>query len=119
VKKLGEGILEKKQKKEQPKHIFYEFQDFAYRLSSDLNDLKHRSLYFRLAKIEKREILQKARDFAIDYPISDNKGSSRAKIFMWAFKNLKDYGKIPSMVKDQIPSTKSQIMTKFQAPNPK
>jgi len=98
MRTLAESLKEKqRQKKEKPKHIFYEFQDFAYRLSSDLNDLKHRSLYFRLAKIEKREILQKARDFAIDYPINNTKDSSRAKIFMWAMKQLKEYGKIPSV----------------------
>lgn len=98
MEKLSKALTEKKQKTNtKPKHIFYEFQDFAYRLSSDLNDLKHKSLYFRLAKLEKREILQKARDFSIDYPITNNKDSSRAKIFMWAMKQLKEYGKIPSV----------------------
>lgn len=111
MEKLSRALIEKKQKTDtKPKHIFYEFQDYAYRLANDLDDLRHKSLYFRLVKFEKREILQKARDFAIDYPISNKKDSSRAKIFMWAMKQLKEYGRIPS-------STISNLKTQISNPN--
>jgi hypothetical protein len=67
------------------KYITKEFQDYGYRLAVKLNDLKHKSLYIKLAKEEKRGILGRALSFAIDYPKADNK----AKIFMWKLKELR------------------------------
>ena len=40
-------------------YITQEFQDFGYRLAVELDDLKHKSLYIKMAKEEKREILEK------------------------------------------------------------
>jgi hypothetical protein len=67
-------------------YITREFQDYGYRLAVKLNDLEHKSLYIKLAKEEKRGLLQSALSFAIDYPKADNK----AKIFMWKLKKLKE-----------------------------
>jgi len=72
------------------KYVSHEFQDFGYRLALQLNDLKHKSLYFRLAKNEQRAYLEQALSFAIDYP----KAKNRAKIFMWKLKELRN-GKSP------------------------
>ena len=68
-----------------PNYISREFQDYGYRLGVDLNDPKHTSLYIKLAKEEPRNRLEKARQFAIDYPHATNKG----KIFMWALQKLR------------------------------
>jgi len=41
-------------------HITKEFQDYGYRLALELNDLRSKSLYIRLAKVEERPLLEKA-----------------------------------------------------------
>lgn len=74
------------QKKEKPRYIRYEFQDYGYRLAQELNDLKHKSFYIKLAKEEKRELLEKARIFAIDY----YGVKSTARIFMWKLREIKE-----------------------------
>lgn len=76
------------QKKDKPRHIRYEFQDYGYRLAQDLNDLKHKSLYIKLAKEKKREFLEKARIFASDY----SGAKSKAKVFMWKLRELQVSG---------------------------
>jgi len=70
---------------ETPHYISQEFQDYGYRLAVDLEDLKHKALYIRMAKNEDRKLLERARQFTIDYP----KAGSKGKIFMWAFTKLK------------------------------
>lgn len=66
-------------------YISQEFQDFGYRLAIELDDLKHKSLYIKMAKEEKREILEKALSFVSD---ADN-AKSKARLFMWKVKELK------------------------------
>lgn len=61
-----------------------EFQAYGNRLAEELGDLKHRSLYIKLAKTEDRVLLEKARDTAIASNVM-NKG----KIFMWKLGELK------------------------------
>lgn len=85
MRKIGDLIEEKKREK-QPQYIKHEFQDYGYRLAEELSDLKHKSLYIKLAKEEKRELLEKARLFATDY----YGVRSKAKIFMWKLKELKN-----------------------------
>ena len=72
-------------RKAQKRFITREFQDYGYRLAEGLGDLEHKSLYIKLAKEEKRELLQKAWDF-----VKDSRAKSRAKLFMWKLKRLKD-----------------------------
>lgn len=67
------------------KYVTKEFQDFGYRLAMNLNDLQHKSLYIKLAKQEKRSLIEKALRFTADYPNAKSKG----KIFMWKLKELK------------------------------
>lgn len=73
------------QRQKAAKYVRHEFQDFGYRLALNLNDLKHKSLYFKLAKNEDRVLLQKALSYSMDYPKARNKG----KIFMWKLKELR------------------------------
>lgn len=80
---LNSGLLEKKATS--AKYITREFQDFGYRLAAKLGDLEHKALYIRMAKYEKRPILEQALSYALDYPKAKNK----AKIFMWKLKDLK------------------------------
>ncbi len=67
------------------KYISQEFQDFGYRLALDLDDLKHKSLYIKLAKNEDRGLLEAARRFVIDASHARSKG----RLFMWKLKELK------------------------------
>jgi len=66
-------------------HITQEFQDFGYRLACDLDDLKHKSLYIRLAKNENRSLLEKALSY-----VQDANARSKARLFMWKLKQLKE-----------------------------
>ena len=65
--------------------ITQEFQDFGYRLAVALDDLKHKSLYMRLAKTVPRAILEKALSFVSDA----QNAKSKAKLFMWKLKQLR------------------------------
>jgi hypothetical protein len=67
------------------KYVTKEFQDYGYRLALQLNDLDHKSLYIKLARNEKRFLLEQALRFTVDYPKAQKKGS----IFMWKLKELK------------------------------
>lgn len=81
---LGD-ILSKYQAKDDGKYISQEFQDYGYRLAIDLDDLKHKSLYIKLAKTMDRSVLERARAFAVDAYTA----KSRAKLFMWKMKELR------------------------------
>lgn len=81
---LGD-ILAKYQPKEEGKYISREFQDYGYRLAVDLDDLAHTSLYIRLAKTVPRGVLDSARAFAVDAP----NARSKARIFMWKLRELR------------------------------
>lgn len=71
------------------KYVTKEYQDFGYRLALQLDDLKHKSLYIKLAKEEKRFLLESALRYASDYPKVRNK----ARIFMWKLKELRKASK--------------------------
>lgn len=80
---LGD-ILAKYEPKKDGKYISREFQDYAYRLAVDLDDLTHKSLYMRLAKNTQRGLLDAARSFALDAP----NVKSKARLFMWKLREL-------------------------------
>lgn len=94
------SIIQKKQKisNDSPHYISQEFQDYGFRLSKDLEDEKYIALYIRMAKNESRELLEKARQYVIDYP----KAQSKGKLFMWAFTKLKKEGKIPEVTQPKM-----------------
>jgi len=67
------------------KYISQEWQDYAYRLAIALDDLKHKSLYMKLAKETPREWLEEAKNFVKDaYEVK-----SKAKLFMWKLAQIR------------------------------
>lgn len=66
-------------------YISQEFQDFGYRLAIELNDLKHKSLYMKLAKKEPRAMLERALSFVKDAETA----KSKARLFMWKLGQLR------------------------------
>jgi len=86
--KLGDIIA--KFDKEKDKYISREFQKYGYDLAEELGDLKHKALYIKLAKDEKRSLLEIARNFVKDaYCVK-----SRARLFMWKLSELKKRKKL-------------------------
>ncbi len=71
------------------KYISQEFQDFGYQLAVKLNDLKHKSLYMKMAKEVDRSILERALSFVSDAASA----KSKAKLFMWKVSQLKTESK--------------------------
>ncbi|MBD3250627.1 MAG: hypothetical protein GF381_03605 [Candidatus Pacebacteria bacterium] len=65
-------------------YITREFQDFGYRLAVELDDLKHKSLYIKMAKEEERSVLEQALRY-----VADANARSKAKLFMWKVSELK------------------------------
>ncbi len=92
-----EQIFSGYQIKEDKGYITQEFQDFGYRLALELNDLKHKSLYIKMAKDEDRGILERALSFVSDA----NNAKSKARLFMWKVKELKK--EKASRIKEQTP----------------
>lgn len=69
------------------KYISREFQAYACYLAEELNDLKHKSLYMKLAKTVHRSFLEKALSYA-----KDAKVTNRGALFMWRLKQLGAWG---------------------------
>lgn len=78
------NILAKIVKKD--KYINYAFQEIGLELAEKLNDVKHISLYMKIAKSTPEGLLRNALSFALDYNL---KSGNRARIFMWKYKQLK------------------------------
>lgn len=70
---------------EEDKFISREFQKYGYDLAEELNDLKHKSLYIKLAKETPRGLLETARNFVKDAQNVKSKG----RLFMWKLSELK------------------------------
>ena len=79
-------VLEETKDLKRPKNLSKEFQFYGVYLAETLDDTKHYSLYIRLAKEIKREILEEALSFTKGYLAAKNK----ARVFMWKLKELKD-----------------------------
>lgn len=79
-------ILDKYTLEDKGGYITQEFQDFGYQLAVKLNDLKHKSLYIKMAKTVDRSILERALSFVADA----NSARSKAKLFMWKVKQIKE-----------------------------
>lgn len=70
------------------KYISREFQTFGMHLAETLDDMKHKSLYMKLAKTVHRSVLEKALSFACDSS-AKNKGA----LFMWKLEQYKKEAK--------------------------
>lgn len=68
-----------------PQYISREFQDFGLRLAYELNDMKNKSLYIKLAKTTPRHILEEAKNAVKD----SSNVRSKAKLFMWKLAQIK------------------------------
>lgn len=72
-------------KSDKDKYISREFQKYGYDLADALEDLKHTSLYIKLAKETPRGLLETAKNFVKDaYQVK-----SKPKLFMWKLSELK------------------------------
>ena len=69
----------------QDKYISREFQSFGIHLAETLDDMKHKSLYIKLAKTTPRALLEKSLSFAVD-----SKATRKGALFMWKLKQLKE-----------------------------
>jgi len=78
------GAILKKFDPAKDKYISREFQAYGYHLAEELNDMKHKSLYIKLAKTTHRSILEKALQFC-----SDSNARNKGALFMWKLKQLK------------------------------
>ncbi len=63
----------------------HEFQAYGNRLAEEFNDIKHRSLYIKLAKTEDRALLEVAREFVL----GSEKATTKGRLFMWKLNELK------------------------------
>ncbi len=72
--------------KNRPKNIAHEFQMYGVYLAESLDDTKRYSLYIKLAKELPRHILEEALSYTKGY----YSAKSKAKIFMWRLKQLKE-----------------------------
>ncbi len=84
IQSLGD-LLKQYDVSNKGKYISREWQDYAYRLAVELNDLKNKSLYMKLAKQTERSLLEQARTFVKDA----NNVRHRGKLFLWALTKLK------------------------------
>lgn len=82
---LGD-VLSKYQLTDKGGYVTKEFQDYGLQLAGNLNDLKHKSLYIRMAKTVDRAILERAFAFVSDA----HTAKSKARLFMWKVKQLKE-----------------------------
>ena len=68
------------------KYVSREFQDYGYRLAEVMGDVKHASLYIKLAKDMPRAFLEEAKNFV--------KGAenvrSKPRLFMWKLKEIRN-----------------------------
>lgn len=79
------GDVLEKYETEEDKYISREFQQYGYELAEELDDMKHKGLYIKLAKETPRGLLESARSFVKDAENVKNKG----RLFMWKLSELK------------------------------
>lgn len=73
----------------------HEFQDYAYRLASDLNDREHLHIYMKLAKTYPRYLLEEVYQF-----IADIDEYNKGKLFMWKFKQIREEYRLQKELKN-------------------
>lgn len=67
------------------KYVSQEWQLYGYNLAVELNDLKNKSLYIKMAKTYPRALLERARSFVKDA----QNAKSKPRLFMWKVKELR------------------------------
>ncbi|MBU1085615.1 MAG: hypothetical protein ABIJ43_03755 [Candidatus Beckwithbacteria bacterium] len=84
-KAIGD-LLKKYEVDDKNKYVSREFQDYGYRLAEEMDDVKHTSLYIKLAKDYPRGLLEQAKSFVTDA----SNVRSKPKLFMWKLKQIRD-----------------------------
>lgn len=85
MKSIAKAIAESKDAKRATNNST-EFQVFGSHIAEELDDKKHIALYIKMSKEENRKLITEALSYTKDYP----KVKSKAKLFMWRFKLLKE-----------------------------
>ena len=75
------------------KYVSREFQSFGVHLAESLDDMKHKSLYIKLAKTVHRSLLEKALSFCID-----STAKKKGALFMWKLEQLKKQTKVLPLI---------------------
>lgn len=83
---LGQVLDKYESESDKQRRISREWQDYAYRLALELGDTEHTSLYMRLCKNTPRYVLEEALTFVK----GATKVRSKAKLFMWKVKQIKE-----------------------------
>lgn len=83
---IGQVLDRYEPEEDKQRRISREWQDYAYRLGVELGDTEHTSLYMRMCKKTPRYVLEEALIFVK----GANKVRSKAKLFMWKVKQIKD-----------------------------
>jgi len=86
------------------KYISREFQAYGYYLAEELNDLKHRSIYMKLAKTLPRALLEKALSY-----VKDSNVKRKGALFMWKLKQLGAWPDKSAKNKEQKTKNKKKI----------
>jgi len=81
--KLLKTILSQAKIDDRDKYLSREFQQYGIYLAEKLQDLPHKALYIKMAKQQKREVLEEALSFVLDA-----NARSKAKLFMWKVAQL-------------------------------
>ena len=84
------------------KYISREFQAYGYHIAETLNDMKHKSLYIKLAKTVPRPFLEKALTY-----VADAKVKRKGALFMWKLKELGAWKKDEKATKKSPASARS------------
>ena len=79
-------ILAETKNPQRPTNLHTEFQQYGVWLCEQLGDLKHYSLYIKLAKTIDRALLEEALTFTKGYTNAKSKG----KVFMWKLKQIRE-----------------------------
>lgn len=87
------------------KYISREFQKYGYELARELDDVKHASLYIKLAKDNNRALLENARSFVKDA----QNVRSKPKLYMWRLKQLKEQKELRDRMKMDKGSEKDGV----------
>ena len=82
----GVGEILKDFDVQEDRFVSREFQKYGYDLAKELGDLKHKSLYIKLAKETPRGLLEEARGFVKDA----SNVKSPTKLYMWKLKQLRN-----------------------------
>lgn len=81
--RIGEILSQKSQEYVKKKRISKPYQFFGIWIAQNLDDFQNISLYIRLAKYQRRELLEHAVSYVSDYP----NAQSKPKLFLWYLKD--------------------------------